>query len=266
MYAWRARIGLINPTHRGKVFAFWYQRAPDGVEIIPTFIGFRTSDRQTFGGAFERAEQIAQDLKAAGCDLIVVSGTPPVLLKGLDFEREWADRLAQKLGIPVVTQMEPHALALQAMGIRRVAIATYYGDELNDAIIAYFRRFDIEGVVLGGFELAAGQQAALYTTSLQALDDVSHMQVYRYCRRGFLRLNGAVDGIYINGGGWDAVPAVAPLEADLRTKVVFAGAAEMWLAYRTLSIDPRVADCGALLRDDYAPPPHRAARRSRAAE
>jgi len=37
MFAWRARISFISPTHRGKVFAFWYDRAPVGVEIIPTF-------------------------------------------------------------------------------------------------------------------------------------------------------------------------------------------------------------------------------------
>jgi len=36
MYAWRARIGLIKPTHRGKSFAFWYKHAPDGVELVPT--------------------------------------------------------------------------------------------------------------------------------------------------------------------------------------------------------------------------------------
>ena len=32
MYAWRARIGLIKPTHRGKSFHFWYDHAPDGKE------------------------------------------------------------------------------------------------------------------------------------------------------------------------------------------------------------------------------------------
>ncbi len=244
----------MSPTHRGKVFAFWYRRAPEGVEIIPTFIGFRTSDKKTFAGAFERAGQLAEDLKSAGCDIIVVSGSPPVLLKGRDFEREWRDRLSQKLGVPVVSQMEPHALALQAMGIKRVAIATYYGDELNEAIVNYFRRFDIEGVALGGFQQAAGRKEALYTTSLTALDDVSAVQVYQYCKRGFLGLSRPVEGIYINGGGWDAQGAINFLEADLHTKVVFALAAEMWLTYRKLAIDLPVNDCGALLRDGYDPP------------
>ncbi|MPZ57265.1 MAG: hypothetical protein GEU91_12360 [Rhizobiales bacterium] len=253
MYAWRARIGLINPTHRGKAFAFWYNRVPAGVEIIPTFIGFRSSDRQTFEQGFERAAQIAEDLKGADCDIISVGGTPPVLLKGLDFEREFGDRLAQKLGIPVITQMEPHAIALQAMGIKRVAIASYYGTELNDAIVRYFRRFDIEGIPFGGYRMG-GKEEALYTTSLPALDEVGGEHVYRYCRSGFLKLASPLEAIYINGGGWDAVPAINDLETDLRTKVVLAQAAELWLVLRTLSISPSVADCGALLREDYALP------------
>ena len=253
MYAWRARIGVINPTHRGKVFAFWYKNAPDGVEIIPTFIGFRTSNRQTFEAGFARAEEIAADLKSVGCDIIVVGGTPPVLLKGLDFEREWGDRLSQKLGLPVVTQMEPHALALQAMGVKRVAIATYYGDELNQAIVRYFGRFDIEGILMGGFA-ATGAGEALYTTSLPALDEVSHAQVYRYCKQGFAKLGRTVDGMYVNGGGWDAAPAINALEADLGTKVVFALAADMWLTYRKLGVQLASTECGALLRERYEPP------------
>ena len=134
-----------------------------------------------------------------------------------------------------------------------MAIATYYGDELNQAIVRYFRRFDIEGIVMGGLQ-TAGKDEALYTTSLQALDEVSHAQVYSYCKQGFLKMGRAVDGIYINGGGWDAVPAVNPLEADLGTKVVFALAAEMWLTYRKLAVDLHSDACGQLLRNRYQPP------------
>jgi maleate cis-trans isomerase len=176
-----------------------------------------------------------------------------VLLKGLDFEREWRDRLSQKIGLPVVSQMEPHALALVALGVKRVAIATYYGDELNDAIRRYFDRFDIEGVVIGGLSVP-GKSESLYTTSLMALDEVSHMQVYQYCKAGFQAMKPRVDAIYINGGGWDAPPTIDMLERDLGTKVVFALAAEMWAAYQRLAIDPVVGDCGALLRDNPAVP------------
>jgi maleate cis-trans isomerase len=149
--------------------------------------------------------------------------------------------------------MEPHAIALQAMSIGRVAIASYYGDELNEAIVRYFRRFDIDAVPFGGYR-SGGTEQDLYTTSLPALDAVGSAQVYRYCRDGFVGLKRPVDGIYINGGGWDAIAAINELERDLGTRVVLAQAAELWLALRTLSIRPMVEDCGALLREDYRPP------------
>ncbi|HEY8693861.1 MAG TPA: hypothetical protein VIR57_14095, partial [Chloroflexota bacterium] len=61
------------------------------------------------------------------------------------------------------------------------------------------------------------------------------------------------DWASIDSGGWDAAPAVNLFEDDLKTKVVFALAAEMWHAYATLSIRLDVSDCGELLRGDYEP-------------
>ncbi len=119
MVAWRARIGLIKPTHRGKSFAYWYKHAPEGVEIVPTFIGFRSEKRESFLEGFKKAEALAVQLKEVGCDIVSVSGTPPFLLKGLDYERQWAADLSAKIGLPVVTPMEPHAIALQTLGARK---------------------------------------------------------------------------------------------------------------------------------------------------
>jgi arylmalonate decarboxylase len=250
MFAWRGRLGLINPTQRGKAFHYWYKLVPDGVEIVPSFIGFRRGERDQFTAGLDRAVELALDLRDLGCDLIAVSGTPPFLLGGLDFERQWGQELSRKIGLPVVTSMEPGAIALKTIGARRVAVATYYGDELNQAIAAHFDRFGIESAILGGFSLT-GTGEGLYTTPLRALDDASYVDVYRYCKEGVRRLGGAVDAIYINGAGWDYVPAIEPLERDLHTRVISATNAEMWLAYRKLGISHRVEGVGVLMREYY---------------
>lgn len=251
MSAWRARIGLVKPTHRGKSFAYWYKNAPEGVEIVPTFIGFRSEKRESFLEGFKRAEELAVQLKEVGCDIISVSGTPPFLLKGLDFERQWAADLSEKTRLPVVTPMEPHAIALEALAVRKVAVATYYGNELNQAIANYFSRFGIESEVMPGLSMGGGS-SGLYTTSLRALDEVSHIDVYRHCKKS-LRDMGSVDAVYINGGGWDAGPAIELLERDLKIKVVWALAAEMWFTYHVLKIDNSIAGGGMLLSGRYAP-------------
>jgi maleate cis-trans isomerase len=147
--------------------------------------------------------------------------------------------------------MEPHAIALRALGVRKVALATYYGSELNQAIVNYFSRFGIASELMPGLS-ATGQSSGLYTTSLLALDEVSHMDVYRHCKRALATMP-PVEAIYINGGGWDAAPAIQYLERDLKIKVVWALAAEMWLTYHMLKIDNPLADSGALLNGNYTP-------------
>ncbi|MGH7782696.1 MAG: hypothetical protein ACREO5_02480 [Candidatus Binatia bacterium] len=251
MVAWRARIGLIKPTHRGKSFAYWYKHAPEGIEIVPTFIGFRSEKRESFLEGFKKAEELEFQLKEVGCDIISVSGTPPFLLKGLDFERQWATDLSANIGLPVVTPMEPHAIALQTLDARKVAVATYYGNELNQAIVSYFSRFGIESELVPGLNMT-GESSGLYTTSLRALDEVSHTNVYRHCRKALLNMP-SVDAVYINGGGWDAAPAVEYRDRDLKIKVVWALAADMWLTYHVLKIDNPVPGGGLLLSGNYPP-------------
>ena len=130
-------------------------------------------------------------------------------------------------------------------------MATYYGRELNQAIVNYFSRFEIASEVMPGLS-ATGQSSGLYTTSLLELDEVSHMDVYRHCKKALTTMP-PVEAIYINGGGWDAAPAIEYLERDLKIKVVWALAAEMWLTYHLLKIENPLSDSGALLSGKYTP-------------
>jgi maleate cis-trans isomerase len=140
---------------------------------------------------------------------------------------------------------------LQTLGVKKVAVATYYGDELNQAIVNYFSRFGLQSELMPGLSMT-GESSGLYTTSLMALDEVSHMDVYRHCKRALAKMP-PVDAVYINGGGWDAAPAIEYLERDLKIKVVWALAAEMWLTYHILRIENPVTGGGVLLSGNYAP-------------
>ncbi len=61
----------------------------------------------------------------------------------------------------------------------------------------------------------SGEHSGLYTTSLKALHEVSYVDVYRHCKKALLNMP-SVDAVYINGGGWDAAPAIESLERDLK--------------------------------------------------
>src|SRR5690606_35878481 len=146
MSAPRAKIGLIKPSPGN--LPFWQALAPAGVEIVAVYLGYTRGDRENFAQGFARAERLAAELKEAWCDLIAMCGTPPALLAGLDFERQWGKTMSERLGRPVTTPMEGHALALNALGARKVAVATYYGDELNQAIVRYLARFGLEAALM----------------------------------------------------------------------------------------------------------------------
>jgi maleate cis-trans isomerase len=255
MSAVRAKVGLVFPS--AGTIPFWQAHAPEGVELLPAYLGYQVGDRKTFLHGFRRAEELALELRPAGCDIIAVGGTPPSLLAGLDFERQWGQDLSDKLGLPVVTPMESHALALSALGAERVAVATYYGDELNQAIVRYLARFDIEGVPMGGFRLT-DQSDELYATPMQAQRDITEEQLYEYCRQGLERVGPPIDAIYVNGGGWVVTGSMIDrLERDFGADVIWGPVAEMWLVYWKLDIAHTAAGCGRLLRERHDPRPVR---------
>ena len=256
MYAWRARIGLVKPTHRGKSFAPWYKTAPDGVEIVPTFIGFRSGTRKGFEGGTARAEELCRQLAEVGCGAAVVSGSPPFLLEKSVFERDWRARMEEELGIHIMTPNEPHALALRAMGAKRVAMATYYTEHLNTALAKHFEVLGLEAVALDGYQKRQeDSDQELYTTPLMTLDTASYTDVYNHVMREVHELDTPVDAIYINGGGWDAARAIEPLEDDLGVPVVWAIAADIWMVYQVLGIKQSARGYGRLLEESPPAPP-----------
>jgi len=251
VFAWRGRLGLIQPTHRGKSFHYWYHLAPPGVEIVPTFIGFRRGEREAFEHAFDKAEEIAASLVEVGATLIAIGGLPPFALKGYEFDVAWTERLSKRLGVPVATPMNACGLALKTLGIRRVALLSYFGEELAAALAAYFSNFGVESTVLEGYHMGRGSEG-LFSTPLMSLDEVSKEQVYRYCRDAVLPHRSRIDGLFVAGSGWDATPVVEYLERDLGIPVVISLLGQVWFARRRLHIADPVEGYGSLLRDHAA--------------
>ncbi len=243
MYGWRAKIGLIKPTLRGKAFALWYTHAPAGVEILPTYVGYRRGDRATFETGLSRIDELADELVAAGVDAICVSGGPPFLLQGDDFENTWQARLEKRLGLPVIGPLRPHADALRHLGVKRVVVASYYKDDLNDRLSHYLAGHGLEAIVK---PISRNVGDELYSVSLKEVESVSWQEVYRHCRSAFAQAKNP-DGIYIHGAGWDAEGAIRPLEDDVGVPVVFGPVAEMWTTYRRIRVKCRAEGIGRLM-------------------
>jgi maleate cis-trans isomerase len=242
------KLGLIKPGEKAgrENVSFWGAHAPDGVEITAGDLGYERPDKETFEAGWQRAESLATKLADRGCDLIVISGTPPFLIRGRVFEQQWREALSDRIGIPVVTAMESHALALRFLNAKTVVVATYYGDELNQALAKYLSDFDIEAIVLDGFSLT-GTGEGLFTTPMREQASITSQQVYDYCYRRVKEVAGGIEALYINGAGWNVAPTITRLEKDLGVDVVWGPVAEMWQTYEMLGISNPQSDCGRLL-------------------
>ena len=222
----RVRIGIIKPTRRDRPNDYWRTHLPPDLDLEVRYLDFQRGDLSTFDAAFPAAARLAGELRAAGCRVVVVAGTPPFLLRGAAFERAWATDLAHRIGADIVTPMSAHVVALQATSVRVPLVASYYGPALAARIGTYLRECGIGAVVAPGYSLS-DRAEGLYTTSLADLNRVGSDEVVAYCTSIAAEHAGEFDALYINGAGWDAEPAVEAIESSLRVPVIWGPAAEL---------------------------------------
>jgi maleate cis-trans isomerase len=238
---------------------FWFDTAPEGVEIMTTPIGYRDTQEDEFRSGYDRAADVARTLADAGASIVVMAGTPPALLSGPEPERAWARDLAEELGVPVVPPMFPHVCALQALGLQHVVVASYYRAALNEHLRTYVKSFGLTPLLRDAAgNLSANEEEAggLQQLGHRQIQQITFEEVYTYCKDLVSSEQGPVDGVYINGSGWDALPATVYLEEDLEIPVVVAQAAVLWYTYRLLRIRCHAEGAGRLMSAWPALPAH----------
>lgn len=244
MYGWLGKIGVVFPTHRGISIEDWFRILPHGVGLMPAIIGFQQAASGEFGAGIDTAEKLAKDLARVGVDVIAIEGLPPFALKGLEFEQRWADKLQESVGIPVMTPIRTDIEALKAAKITKVAVATYFADELNNKIREFLEGASIKVAAIEGYPFPE-KDKGMWSVPFGRVDTIGWTDVYRFSKDLFLRASDA-DGIFIVGGGWDYVDAIEPLERDLDTFVVSAGTASMWNALRLIKVRKQIKGFGKL--------------------
>lgn len=238
MYGWRGIIGLVKPTYRPGPLENFIRLMPDGVCVIPRYVGVRAGTEKEFQEALAIAEQRVAELAKLGVDLVVIQGVPPIMLRGYDFDAKIRKTLQTKYGVPVLTATMTQIDALRALEIRRLVGITYFKDDLNPKFAKFFED--------GGFEVAA--MRGYVEMPFSDMGKVPAEEIYTYAKRAFLEVGGG-DCIYLMGAGWDCLPAIEPLERDLGVTVVTNVPADVWATQKRLHIREPVEGYGRLLEE-----------------
>jgi maleate isomerase len=235
--SWRGTVGLIKPTYRPGSLEEFIRLLPDGISVIPLFLGIRRGTTEEFTEVLSAVEEKVGQLAEIGVDLIHPEGAPPFMIRGFWAERELLDRWEEQYGIPVITSGTTQVEAMRALGMRRIVGVTYFRGEINDTYSRYFEDAGFEVLGMDGLEVAFDQVGRL-----------SSREVYAHTKSAFLRHDRA-DGVYMLGSGWRVLDIIDMLEQDLEVPVVHPVPARVWAIQRRFQVLQRTAGFGRLLAE-----------------
>ena len=231
-------IGLIVPPGHGQVPQDGPLLYGERVRFIARGLGIAGVSPEGFAPVIDTVLDRARELRAAGADVISLMGTSISFYRGPAFTESLRLAMAEATGVPCTTMSHAIVRALRQLGMRRVAVATSYIDELNDKLVAYLTHAGFTVTAIEGLSIVGVQEVGEVTT--EALGALS--------RKVFARDTSA-DGIFISCGGLLTLDAIRQLEAQLHVPVTASSPAGFWDAVRLAGADAAAPGFGRLFAE-----------------
>jgi len=234
---WRGIVGVVKPTYKSGSLVDFIRLLPDGVGVVPLFIGAQEHTEDEYLRAMDIYHQRVGELARIGVDLIHPEGGPPFMVRGYEAEREIVKGWEDKYGIPVVTTGMSHSEALHGMRIQRFLGLTPYQSGINEKFAKYFTDAGFDVAAMKGIEI---QFSKRYQLSSEA--------IYGHLKKEFLQ-QPDVDGIYLlSPGAWRVVDVILA-EQDLNVPIIHPVAAGVWSVLKHLRVKQPLNGFGRLLEE-----------------
>jgi maleate isomerase len=238
--SWRGVVGCIKPTMRPGGLEELIRMLPEGIGVIPLFLGISEGTTAEFRRVFTHVEPLVAKLAEAGCDIIHAEGAPPFMLLGYEGEAKLLGEWEKKYKKPVFTSGSNHVRALRALGVKRFVGATYFTGTINDVFAKYFTDAGFTALGMEGM-----------STAFENVGQMSSHEVYAHVKACFLK-HPKAQAIYLLGSGWRVLPIIDILEQDLGVPVVHPVPARCWEIQHRLSVRQPVPGYGRLLAEMVA--------------
>ena len=237
MYGWRARIGLIVPSSNTTMEAEFWRMAPEGVSIHTSRVRLVEVTPEALRLAAVEVVRAAEELATAEVSIVVYGCTSGSLLEGPEWEERLRREIGERAGVEAITTAQAVVEALRALGIRRVAVATPYVDEVNSREKTFLEKLGFTVVRIRGLGMVRNTDIGRQPPWV----------AYRLAKEVAKEVGPSVDGVFISCTNFRTIEVIELLEAELQLPVVSSNTASMWLALRSLGIRDRLS-YGHLLR------------------
>lgn len=237
MYGWRGTVGLVKPTFKPGPLEAFIRLLPEGVCVIPRYVGLRSGTEKEFQEAQAMIDQRVGELVALKANLALVQGAPQFMLLGQEFDTATTRRLEKKHGIPVLSSTQVQIDALRALRARRIVGLTYFSDELNAQFREFFEHLGFKVMAMASIDVPFSDVGRI------AAEEIARRakEVFSECSDG--------DCLYLMGAAWDCLSVIEPLERELNIKILANVPADVWACMKQLNVRVPIAGHGRLLAE-----------------
>lgn len=228
-------LGLIVPPALGAVPSDGVDLYGGRIHFIARGLGIGGVSPEGFAPVIDKVIDRARELRDAGADVISLMGTSISFYQGPAFTESLRRSLHDATGLPCTTMSHAIVNALRALGIRRVAVATAYIDDLNRKLTDYLTD--------AGFTVTAIE--GLSITGVREVGEVTTDTLVSLARRTVAQSSNP-DGVFISCGGLQTLPAIRTLEAELNLPVTASSPAGFHDVVKLAGLDPRSPGNGRL--------------------
>lgn len=182
----------------------------------------------------------AELLATAKVELIILAMTA-VSFFDLAYDATVKARIRAASGVPALTGGEITAQAAKALGLRRIALLSPYGDALNERGRAYYRS-------VHGMDVPVARSFGTPRDSgeVSAIPAVLAVEAMR-------QTNSAdIDGFIVAGGNFPSMHLIANWEHEFGKPVITTNQSAMWAIFRDLGKSESLAGYGRLLTQTRA--------------
>ena len=212
---------------------------PPEVKKISSSIEISDYTKEGVDSAIAKRYWVCVDeLVAQGANSISLLGLPIASQLGRPLVLELLKETGERTGAFADSHSEATIDAMRHLGMRRIAVASRWSNELNEKLIAYLESADFEVLTV--------------TTANQWAQQAFSMSIEEGIKLAFqlgreaMRKAPQADGLLLPGGAWRSLAAVPILEEDFGKPVVTNPIAQVW---RLISqgVAPPVRGWGRLL-------------------
>ena len=238
-YGWRGRIGLICPSTNTSIEPEFQMLAPEGIAIhVARAFQDGPQEPALYKQIAENVGLASRDLGSARVDVVAFGCTSYTYFVPADEIRE---TMTGQSGAPAVLTADAVVEALNAVGARRIALATPRTDFVN--------RRETEWLEAQGLEVVSVQGLQLGETASERAN------IGRVPPEVAFRLAAAVDrpeaeAVFISCTNLPSLPMIGRLEQALGKPVITSNQATFWRSLRVIGCTAQIAGYGQLL-DTY---------------